>query len=54
MPEHFPGDFMASFHGGKDDFQGLIQEVVSNVDLEGEEIDKSLCLGDVAPESGTH
>ncbi len=42
----FPGDFMASFHGGKDDFQGLIQEVVSNVDLEGEEIDRSVCLGD--------
>lgn len=46
----FPGDFMASFHGGKDDFQGIIQEVVSNADIEGEELDRSLCLSPVSPE----
>lgn len=46
----FPGDYMASFSGGKDDFQGLIQEVVSNVEIEGEEIDRSVCLDAPLPE----
>ena len=42
--KRFLGDYMASFHGGKDDFQGIIQGVVGDVDLEGAEPDRAMCL----------
>ena len=40
----FPGDFLASFHGGmRDDFQGIVQETISEVDSEGADSETQEC-----------